>query len=628
TEPNYGSFDYWVIKLDTTGAIEWQNAIGGSGSDLLKSINPTPDGGYILGGTSSSGISGDKTEAQKGLSDYWIIKLNTVGTIEWQTTIGGSLGDDLYVIKPTYDGGYIVGGFSDSGITGDKTEASRGFGDFWVLKLDATGIIEWQRTLGGSSNDNLRSIDLTFDNGYIIGGYTSSPVSGDITLDGNGDYDYWLIKLDSAGNLVWQNLIGGSDADKLFSVQCTSDGGILLGGESESPVSGDKTVASIYDDYWMVKVDDSGNVLWDKTIRANFFEHMSFVKQNAVGKYFMGGQSNSLVAADKTATNKGSYDYWILELSACDSVYYADLDDDGFGDNSNTVLACALPIGFVNDNTDCNDTVAEINILQTEICNVIDDNCNGLIDEGLVETITIGAGGPVTFCQGGNVLLSATYTGAATQWKKNGVDIPGANAHTFLVSTKGNYTCVSFSACDTVESTGIFVNVIKNPNATITAGGPTSFCAGGSVLLTANSGAGLSYQWYKGASLLAGATSINYLASLPGNYKCRVTKMATGCYKNSNAISVTVPCKEGEIVSDNSIKVSPNPAIEFITISLQNELQSNATFTIVDITGQLINTFTLSSNHVNIDITQLPAGLYIIQGTINNNSFAEFFIKE
>src|SRR5258705_240318 len=100
------------MKLDSTGAIEWQNTIGCSDGDFLYSIQQTSDGGYILGGYSESGISGDKTEASQGSTDYWVVKLDSTGAIEWQNTIGGSDGDYLYSIQQTSDGGYILGGYS------------------------------------------------------------------------------------------------------------------------------------------------------------------------------------------------------------------------------------------------------------------------------------------------------------------------------------------------------------------------------------------------------------------------------------------------------------------------------------------------------------------------------------
>ncbi len=404
-----------------------------------------------------------------------MLKINSIGVIEWQNVIGGKSDDFLYSVSETLDGNFIIGGYSDSQNTGDKTEMIFGNYDIWILKLNSAGVIIWQNDIGGTSNEYLSSIKQTSDGGFIIGGYSFSNISGDKTAENIGSSDYWLIKLDQWGNIIWQEVLGGTDFDALTSLEQTFDGGLLLGGYSNSMISGDKT-----EDAWL------GGIY--------------------------------------------SYDYWVIKLSPT-----------------------CLPT--------------------PEICNALDDNCNGLIDDAITETISISAGGPITFCQGGNVLLTATYSGATLQWKKNGTNISCAVSPTYLVTTKGTFTCVTTSLCGTATSVGIFVNVNKNPLASITAGGATTFCAGGSVVLTANAGGGFSYQWYKGASLLAGATSINYTATLAGNYKCQVTKTATGCYKNSNVIAVTVPCKEEEKRIQNAdLIIYPNPNTGTFSISVQAEL--------------------------------------------------------
>ncbi|MBK8344345.1 MAG: T9SS type A sorting domain-containing protein [Bacteroidetes bacterium] len=174
----------------------------------------------------------------------------------------------------------------------------------------------------------------------------------------------------------------------------------------------------------------------------------------------------------------------------------------------------------------------------------------------------------------------------------------------------------------------IFVNVQKNPPANITASGPTIFCAGGSVTLTANTGPGLSYQWYKGAALIPGATSINYVATLAGNYKCRVTKMVTGCFKNSNVINISIPCKEGELTSDNKMHIFPNPSNQKITISFDYEINPNSEFTIVDVTGKVVIAFSMTSNKIEIDITKLATGVYFVKGNLDGDLSSQIFIKE
>jgi hypothetical protein len=227
------------------------------------------------------------------------------------------------------------------------------------------------------------------------------------------------------------------------------------------------------------------------------------------------------------------------------------------------------------------------------------------------------------------VSLTATYSGASVQWKKNGTNIPGATSATYNVTTKGNYSCVTTSACDTVESTPIFVNVIKNPNASISAGGPTTFCAGGSVVLTEVAVAGCTYQWYKGATPIAGATSLTYSATISGNYKCRVTKAATGCYKNSNAIAVSVPCKEGlpageageMLIDENACSIYPNPNNGTFTIEANVTTQDfdspETTIEIYNNLGQLIYSEKTNSQDgiVNeiISIGNAVSGIYLLK---------------
>ena len=319
TENSNGGWDYWIVKTDATGNIQWQNTIGGFSTDYLYSIQQTADGGYILGGHSFSNISGDKTENTVGGTgdcDYWIVKTDATGNIQWQNTIGGFSTDYLYSIQQTADGGYILGGSSSSNISGNKTENSNGLSDYWIIKTDAAGNIQWQNTIGGSVNDALYSIQQTTDGGYILGGYSRSSISGDKTENCMGDHDYWIVKTDALGNIQWQNTIGGSVNDALYSIQQTADGGYILGGYSWSNISGDKTENNIGNmDYWIVKTDSNGNIQWQNTIGGNGEDWLYSIQQTADGGYILGGFSQSNISGDKTENSMGVYDYWIVKLT-------------------------------------------------------------------------------------------------------------------------------------------------------------------------------------------------------------------------------------------------------------------------------------------------------------------------
>ena len=314
SEDKIGLYDYWIIKTDSAGNIVWQNVIGGTQNDYLNNVEPTADGGYILGGTSFSDSTADKSENKNGAQDFWIVKTDASGNIVWENTIGGDAYDYLHIIHQTPDGGYIAGGYSDSGLSGDKSEAGQGFIDYWIVKLDATGNIEWDNTIGGSGSDNLFDISLTSDGGYIVAGSSTSGISGDKTEAAVGN-DYWILKLDGSGNIEWQNTIGGSTEDIPASIVQTGDGGYIVGGKSNSAISGDKTEAAVGgNDYWVIKLDASGNIEWQNTIGGTGSDIVNKVMQASDGEYMIAGTSASPLSGDKTEASMGLDDYWLVKI--------------------------------------------------------------------------------------------------------------------------------------------------------------------------------------------------------------------------------------------------------------------------------------------------------------------------
>ena len=566
TSNSYGGTDYWVFKLNTSGVVLWQMKIGGESGDQLSGLEPTPDGGFILGGYSyAAGLGGNKTEAGVGLSDYFVVKISSTGVIEWQNTIGSTADDYLTSIKPCPDGGYILAGHTMGGISGDKTEASMspGYSDYWVIKLNSTGNIEWQNTIGGNFTDILTSVLVTPDGGYLIGGISDSGISGDKTESTIGSSRPWILKLNSTGGIVWQNSIN-TGPYSMNDMITTADGNYMLCGG----------------DFWLCKLDPLGNEIWMETMSSGGAQT---IEQTSDLGYIVGLNSNSGITAIKSEPNFGGNDYWVVKLAP----------------------DVCMPVD--------------------EICNSLDDNCNGIADDGVIETVSISAGGPTTFCKGSNVMLEASYTGSTLQWKKNGSNIPGATSSTYNATANGNYSCVTNSVCGSAESEMIEVVTLKKPDAFIYADGPTLFCAGGSVTLIANSGGGLAYQWYKGASAITGATSISYTATTAGNYKCLVTKITNGCSKQSNAIAVSVPCRENEF-SITGTTVYPNPASDNVTI--QTTITGDKFISVYDVSGNKINEFQSIDEHIEMDIKDFPKGLYFIKITNTTGSEVGVFVKD
>lgn len=325
TEDSHGGGDIWIVKTDKFGFIQWQNTIGGDDNDGLSSIDLTPDGGYILGCHSRSGISFDKTEACQGDDDFWVIKIDSLGSIQWQNTIGGNKRDNTLNIISTSDGGYLAGGTSFSDSSGDKTEGCIGGlnADFWILKLDSVGNITWQNTIGGTGGDWLCSVAQCSDSGYIIGGTSSSDISGDKTENSRGGNDYWILKLDTTGNILWQKTIGGNQEDVLGNVYEVSDGGFILGGDSDSGISGDKTEASMgLRDYWIVKLDSIGNIHWQNAIGGNSVDMFGFLNLASDGGYYLCGGSYSDLSGDKNEDCDDCYDFWVLKTDSVGEIVW------------------------------------------------------------------------------------------------------------------------------------------------------------------------------------------------------------------------------------------------------------------------------------------------------------------
>jgi len=304
---NHGGDDFWVVKLDAAGNINWENSLGGSGLDYAESIQQTSDGGYVVVGGSDSN-DGDVT-GNHGRKDCWVVKMDASGTIMWQKSLGGSLADSGYSIQQTSDGGYIIAGESESS-DGDVT-GNNGNKDNWIVKLDASGNITWQQSLGGSNHDSAKSIQQTTDGGYIVTGWSNSN-DGDITGN-HANYDYWIVKLNATGNITWQKSLGGNGEDRAYSIRQTSDGGYLVAGESRS-IDGNVTGNNGNKDCWIVKLDAVGNITWQQSLGGSGNDSAYSVQQTTNGGYIVAGGASSY-DGDVTGNN-GKSDFWIVKLSS------------------------------------------------------------------------------------------------------------------------------------------------------------------------------------------------------------------------------------------------------------------------------------------------------------------------
>lgn len=283
---NNGYTDVWVFKINFLGNIEWKKNYGGSDGDFASAIQQTKDGGYIVAANSSSSDSG--VLGSKGKFDYWILKLDKTGELEWQKKYGGSEDDCAYAIQQTADGGYIVGGRTQSNDIDVKNH--KGKDDYWLLKLNSKGEIEWTKTYGGTSYDYLFSIQQTSDNGFIACGFSMSN-DGDVNAN-IGMSDYWILKLNINGEIEWQRNYGGTYTDWASSIQQTTDGGYIVAGYTQSKDFDIEDKNGNYDAFIM-KLNLFGEKVWAKCYGSDYDDFVNIIQQCNDGGFVLAGHSNS-----------------------------------------------------------------------------------------------------------------------------------------------------------------------------------------------------------------------------------------------------------------------------------------------------------------------------------------------
>ncbi len=321
-----GGLDYWLWKMDEHGELDWEKAIGGPGTDLLQTVKLTKDAGFLLVGTSDSGEGLQKKDACKGNEDIWVVKLDAKGNEQWQCTIGGSGQEQVCAAFSTLDGGYILGGSSNSEKSPEVKAGKDPFGkwedgfgnlDFWAVKLDNKGKIEWQRTIGGEYVDQLRSILQTRDGGYLLAGYSNSPESGNKTEKCYGLGDYLVVKLDKDGNTEWQKSYGGDGDDQPYALMESYDGNFVIAGNSNSGPTGNKTSSNKRGtDFWILKIDSLGEIIWQNTYDIGNVDLLTSLVENKDHSLLLGGYAQSETKGTNKKDNEGVDDYVVIKTNA------------------------------------------------------------------------------------------------------------------------------------------------------------------------------------------------------------------------------------------------------------------------------------------------------------------------
>jgi len=309
----FGQDDFWLVKTDAFGAILWVQTYGGFSYDEAYALVETSDGGYAIAGSTGS--------------DLWVVKTDSYGNMEWNQTYGGEWPDFAFALVETSDGGYAIAGYTESFAVEDPDVIPLPDkpADFWLIKTDEFGNMEWNQTYGGKADERAYSLVVTPDDGYALvggsffvktdefgnmewnqtyggnlnslvvapdGGYA---IAGSTEAFGAGEEDFWLVKTDEFGNMEWNQTYGGTEDDIASSLVVASDGGYAIAGRT----------FSVYSDFWLVKTNSSGTMEWNMTYGETDWEYCHSLVATSDGGYAIAGSTSSFGA--------GYSDFWLLK---------------------------------------------------------------------------------------------------------------------------------------------------------------------------------------------------------------------------------------------------------------------------------------------------------------------------
>ncbi|MBL7828443.1 MAG: T9SS type A sorting domain-containing protein [Saprospiraceae bacterium] len=326
---NNDKYDVWVVKLDAQGGLQWQNSYGGTNWDYGGDILQTPDGGYVFVGAVDS-HDGD-VSSFSGSRANWIVRLSPTGAIVWEKPIPGFLPTGKSVVA-LENGNFVVAASSND--------------SYHIFEIDASGeTILWENSFGGSKQESLGSMARTQDKGFIMTGSSWSN-DGDVSgHHGTTEFgDYWVVKVDSVGELLWQKSLGGTYLEQSYRIIGTSDGGSLVSGFSYSndgDVSGSHGAVGSSSDGWVVKLNSDGDVTWQKCLGGTSSNDVfPTMFETPDGNFVLGGLVISHDGDVDTTQLEGGGDCWIVTLNPQGSIIAQLVIGGSEFDQINCIIPC------------------------------------------------------------------------------------------------------------------------------------------------------------------------------------------------------------------------------------------------------------------------------------------------
>jgi len=624
TAPNKGKIDYWIVKVDKNGNKMWDKSYGGSDHDDLSKIIKTKDGNYLLAGTSYSGKSGDKSEASKGLTDFWIVKISPTGVKLWDKTIGGNLQETLTSVIENPDGTLILAGTSGSEMTGDRTDYLRASLDVWLVKIKSDGSKLWDKAYGGqptelSGNNVLRSINVAGDGGFLLGATSDCNRGFEKSEDAFAKdslsplrIDCWLLKVDANGNKIWDKTYGGHTIDIVTFVEPWHDGTILVGCWSDSPASGNKTVApkpewdgDIASHWWLITTDVNGNELkqsyslskyayiptedgyftmargateftrtylekynwsnqrlWRKTLH---MENQIFPEAPLVTS------SGHLMIASTTDVNPEITDYDVMIEKYDNKIYQPSSSNIYRAINLNSSIASL--------------TIDNVSYVGSKVATNFTYTGRAYENQSLPL-------GPMPDANKAKMLRSTIYSTKTTPSTFNFLNVPNGNYEVFIYVWEDNY---STNYWIDLEGKQIVYNYESGTKGTWGKIGP---------FRVAVSDGQINLQAYGGDANISGIAVYKYYGTIPA-------AIVTSPFATSNEV----------IVGKTGIRAFPNSISNEVRLSFNEKTEGKASVTLLDFAGNVLQRLETEvkngSTLVHLPADQLKPGVYLLKVKTN-----------
>lgn len=605
------SQEYWMVKLTSTGTIEWEQSYGSAAHDELRTVALTNDGGYVFAGY-SSGFSGNVSVAPDGENSIWVVKTNNLGVLQWERSVGGVDFDDAHAIRQTADGGFILVGTSENSTFNSATT------DIRVVKLTSNGLVEWQQVYGNTGvNETGGDILETTDGGFLVLGTASAP--SEILSASFGNTDAVLFKINASGTVVWAQHYGGTNSDSGISISATSDGNYLIAGGTNSN-NGQFTGNSGSTDAWVAKITPTGTLLWSKLVGGNLVDFITTMTSSSDGGcVFVGGTNSTSGTLSPTV---GLYDAYIVKLEGTPA-------GPPDSDSTFTVSACGISYPFQGElyltsgtyfdtipNALGGDSLLTLHLTLNPIySNTLNESAcgsyyfdNQFIEESGVYTAFYQS---ISGCDSVvNLNLTILPDLLGTDIISSCDPIQWRDGNWYETSTQTpTFIVENSSGCDSLIT--LHFTRLENPSIDVVQ-------LNDSTLQVPNAA---SYQWFDCATNnpISGENAATFVASTSGEYGVTVTS-ASGCSRTSDCYPLIV-LSTSEL-DQEAIRLYPNPTLETIQIEGWNETMSNETIRIFDLQGKMI---VATEFKTSISVNQLERGTYLLQ--VGNGLLLHPFVK-